>query len=86
MKWADAQNCIARTKRQYLNHIKESRGCERCGFKGPAYVFDFHHRDPATKLYTLSDRYAGLGQKKLDAEVAKCEVLCANCHREVEHG
>lgn len=59
--------------------------CARCGGSFPVVVMDFHHRDPATKLFTVA---AGNRRKLTDviAEIAKCDVLCANCHRIVEWG
>jgi hypothetical protein len=42
---------------------------------------DFDHRDPLTKLFNLTGSRAMLiGREGLDAEVAKCEIVCANCH------
>ena len=45
------------------------------------------HRDEAEKRYTLSSRAAlSLSSEKLWDEVAKCAVLCANCHRMMHCG
>jgi len=58
--------------------IKCNRGCERCGEKDPCCL-EFHHRDPAKKYADIPALY-GWGWKRLEAEIAKCIVLCANCH------
>jgi hypothetical protein len=43
---------------------------------------DFHHRDPATKAAAVSYMIHGrVSLERLQREVAKCDVLCANCHR-----
>ena len=43
---------------------------------------DFDHRDPSTKLFNLmTGRAMLMSDQKLMAEVAKCDVVCANCHR-----
>ena len=45
-------------------------------------VFDFHHLDPSTKIDNVSCMC--LGKRKdsiILAEIAKCILLCANCHR-----
>ena len=60
--------------------------CMDCGNRYPAYVMDFDHRDPATKRFKISN---GVGQRygvqtMLD-EMAKCDVVCANCHRVRTH-
>lgn len=57
--------------------------CEQCGESHPDCL-DFHHNDPAQKemcLYQISS--SGWGQKRILNEVAKCRVLCANCHRKL---
>ena len=75
----------ARAKKRYLACIKTTRGCERCGLKGkPSRVYDFHHRDPSTKTVPMHRLPHDVGWDRIDTEVAKCDVLCANCHREVE--
>lgn len=79
----------ARDRRQALyawtDDIKRSLGCSRCPEKEPV-ALDFHHRDPATKLGEVSKMITrGLGRKTIEAEIAKCDVLCSNCHRKETH-
>ena len=55
--------------------------CIRCGEAHPA-VLDFHHRNPIEKDFQIG--YMVQSQRARDlvlAEIAKCDVLCANCHR-----
>lgn len=42
---------------------------------------DFDHREGETKEYQLNqvDR---MGINALKREIAKCDVVCSNCHRE----
>lgn len=59
-------------------------GCAFCGETDPV-VLDFHHRNPAEKkenVKSMSDRT----DAKVRAEIAKCVVLCANCHRKLHAG
>jgi hypothetical protein len=43
---------------------------------------DFDHRDPEAKSFRLTSGSAMLASaKRLEAEVRKCDVVCANCHR-----
>ena len=65
---------------QRVEAIKVLRGCELCGEKHPG-VLDFHHRDPKGKTMTVSRAVYGRGWAAVEAEMAKCELLCANCHR-----
>lgn len=56
--------------------------CTRCGFQGHQSAFDFHHAD-GDKDFNIGD-VANKSWKVLKKELAKCELLCANCHR-IEH-
>ncbi len=59
--------------------------CSRCGGKFHDRVYDFHHRDPSTKEGAHSDILSNHSLAAVAAEVAKCDLLCANCHR-ITHG
>ena len=61
----------------------EYRGdkCEHCGYDKYRGALEFHHRDPTQKDPTGLRAYK---LSRLFAEVDKCVLLCANCHRE-EH-
>lgn len=52
--------------------------CVDCGESNPA-VLRFHHRDPSTKLFEVAARWTTT-LEVLEAEVAKCDLLCSNCH------
>ena len=55
--------------------------CQRCGEGDPACL-DFHHRNPDEKERAVGEMITyGYGVAKLEAEIEKCDVLCANCHR-----
>ncbi|MDQ3918195.1 MAG: hypothetical protein M3348_06925 [Acidobacteriota bacterium] len=62
----------------------KSRPCADCGIQYPYYVMDFDHRDGATKSFMLSE-VARATAKSLLREIDKCDVVCANCHRERTH-
>lgn len=66
--------------RKWLDEQK-SVPCADCGQSYPSYVMDFDHRDPSIKLGGVR-QLATYGWKKVQAEIAKCDVVCANCHRE----
>lgn len=68
----------------WLNDLKLSLACSRCGIDHPA-VLQFHHKDRATKEVHISNAAKwGWGREGILKEIAKCEVLCANCHF-IEH-
>jgi hypothetical protein len=59
--------------------------CGLCGldFDGEcSAIFDFHHRDPMAKMFSLNN--ASLTKysiQNIRDEMEKCDLLCANCHR-----
>lgn len=55
--------------------------CEHCGYDKYRGALEFHHRDPMQKDPAGLRKY---NRTKLFAELDKCVLLCANCHRE-EH-
>jgi predicted HNH restriction endonuclease len=62
--------------------------CVRCRLTledvdGHVCAFDFHHTDPGTKSFTIA-RNLRRRASVLDAELLKCILLCATCHRIVE--
>lgn len=60
-----------------LRALRESVGCQDPGpHKGPLH---HHHIDPSTKLYNVS-HMTSCSQESLEAEIAKCVVLCQSCH------
>ena len=72
-----------RAPRQALaDKIKMDAGCMDCGLR-PKYaqVLEFDHRPDENKLFHVSDRMTTGTVEELLAEIAKCDVVCANCHR-----
>lgn len=59
--------------------------CVDCGLKDSCMgVYDFHHRNPSQKSYSIGDLFKGKSARQLDdikPELDKCDLLCANCHR-----
>ncbi len=57
----------------------------RCGYDRCLRALTFHHRDPNAKAFPLDARNcANRAERLLAAEAEKCDILCANCHAEVE--
>ncbi len=67
-------------RRQRVADIKLASGCVDCGYNEHACALDFDHIDASTKLFTIGPN-VGAAWAKVEAEIAKCEVVCANCHR-----
>lgn len=58
--------------------------CYLCGKEYPNYTYEFHHIDPSTKSYSLSNPTTR-AKSAYPEEAKKCCMVCANCHREIEH-
>lgn len=59
-------------------------GCQKCKEQRP-YLMEFHHIDPENKVDCIAHMIKSASKEKLEAELAKCIVLCANCHREFHY-
>lgn len=60
----------------------ELHPCVECG-NDDVLVLEFHHLDPAEKDFTIGNAVAKrrLSWKRVQREIEKCQVLCANCHK-----
>jgi len=54
--------------------------CNKCKQKFDPVCYDFHHVDPNNKEFTIGDNML-LAKHRIQKEVEKCILLCANCHR-----
>lgn len=65
--------------RKWLRLLKESSPCKDCGIYYPFYVMDFDHLQD--KKFLISRAAPLLCKEKILIEIAKCELVCSNCHR-----
>ena len=86
---SDCKDCRA-TRQQQIRRTSKVRAieykggkCENCGGVFHYAAFDFHHVNPEEKEINPSAmRHWSWDRQK--AELDKCVLLCANCHR-IEH-
>lgn len=69
-----------------IKELKESNPCKDCGIKYPHYIMDFDHLNPEEKSFSIATHNGSKSLKTLLDEIAKCEIVCANCHRERTYG
>ncbi len=79
-RYAEGRSARAKRDRLYMQQIKVERGCTDCGYDAHPAALDFDHLPGSVKKYRLCTM-AGMKRAHIDAEIAKCEVVCANCHR-----
>jgi hypothetical protein len=64
----------------WFREYKSKPCCEKCGENHFAYL-DSHHKDPQDKKFAIGRPRNRGSLKGLKEEIAKCRILCANCHR-----
>lgn len=80
----DRNRSVAKHNRLFVTRYKRFCGCKLCGEREPV-ALDLHHLNPDEKDDEVA-RLMRYGLKVLKAEIRKCVVLCANCHRKVHAG
>jgi hypothetical protein len=71
-------------RKQKLIDLKGGK-CQMCGYYKCPRSLSFHHRNPKEKQYNLDVRVIrGIKWSTILEEVEKCDLLCLNCHNEVE--
>ena len=71
-KWKTQQ------KIEFYNWLA-TKQCQLCGIND-FRVLEFHHKDQ-TKEFEISQKVGLIKLSTLLDEIAKCSILCANCHR-----
>jgi hypothetical protein len=75
-----AEACQRRkAQRSKIDKLKAGP-CLDCKRRFPSECMDFDHREGASKVGTIS-QLIGCSFDKILAEIAKCDLICTNCHR-----
>ena len=73
-----------RRKKIRLKAIQHMGGkCTRCGYNKYPEVLEFHHKNPLEKNFNVSSKGHCRSWERVKKEIEKCNLLCANCHREI---
>jgi hypothetical protein len=81
-KARNRQTVSRHKNRTWMKDYKESRPCADCGEFYPAHVMDFDHLPDHDKSFGLANAHSHISSlSKIQEEVLKCDVVCANCHR-----
>ena len=83
-------DCLYITQRQTwknkkveaVNYLKGK--CEICGYDKCMNALEFHHKDPSIKEASWN-QMREMGKENIKKELDKCQLLCANCHREIHY-
>ena len=69
-----------RRYRLYLQSLK-AKPCADCGNTYLTCVMDFDHKPEFEKKYEMAKIAYSASKARITEEAAKCDVVCANCHR-----
>lgn len=86
MPWRNLQKRMNyREQQRELVRRAKDRPCADCGVKYPYYIMEFDHRPEEIKKFGVNKGPGRHGTQKILDEIAKCDVVCANCHRKRSH-
>ncbi len=73
-------------RREFVYKLKK-KPCIDCGKIYPPWVMDFDHREGTIKVSSIGGIHNGRlwSFKKIEEEIEKCDLVCANCHRQRTH-
>lgn len=78
---------VRRRRKVKRTLVAEAGGrCVLCGYNRCVEALEFHHLDRETKAFAISHRGVARALDSARREAAKCVLVCANCHAEVEAG
>ena len=75
--------CVERWRNRKVKAVEYLGGkCCKCGYNKCIWALEFHHRNPNEKEATWT-KMRLWSESRLLKELDKCDLLCANCHREL---
>ena len=70
--------------RKWVSDYKFEKGCCKCPENDPV-ALDFHHEDETKKEGNIGTIIGLWSEKRIQKEIDKCVVICANCHRKLHY-
>jgi hypothetical protein len=79
---------VKRRRKNLRIMARASKGskCIICGYDKCQRALSFHHIDPSSKEFDLSTNGLTRSWEKIQKEIEKCVLVCANCHMEIHDG
>ena len=79
---------VAKRRRKIRDLAVQYKGgkCQICGYNKCPQALEFHHLSPNGKDFGISDKGYTRSWAKVQNEIDKCILVCANCHREIHSG
>ena len=79
-KTIDRQRSSRTKRRRFIQEVKTASKCMDCGEDYPYYMLEFDHRPDEVKDFNIS-MYGQHTLEDIKNEIAKCDIVCANCHK-----
>ena len=66
----------------HIRSKKQGKKCTDCREDYPYWILEFDHLPQYEKLFTIGGKNSrDYTIEQIDAEIAKCELVCSNCHK-----
>lgn len=63
-----------------IHEYQLEKGCTDCGYNKHPSALEFDHLPGTEKLFNIGEEIGNRSVESIWSEIAKCEVVCANCH------
>ena len=80
-KFIEANKRTRQRNAEFVRQMK-NKPCADCGIRYPYYVMDFDHVRGEKEFGFGRVTQTNIALERIIKEIAKCDVVCANCHRE----
>jgi hypothetical protein len=76
---------VAKRRKKIVEQAIKYKGgkCEKCGYNRCNSALEFHHINPNEKDFAIGEKGHSRSWERVQKEIDKCIMVCANCHREI---
>lgn len=71
---------LVEEKTKEIHEYQMEKGCTDCGYNAHPAALEFDHLPGTEKKFNIGEKIGSYNRQKLWEEIAKCDVVCANCH------
>jgi len=68
--------------KKWFHEYKNSLKCSKCDEDHWSCI-EFHHRNPSEKEHCIGQMIGSWSIERIQSEIEKCDIICANCHRKI---
>lgn len=71
---------LVEAKTKEIHEYQMKKECADCGYNTHPAALEFDHLPDTKKLFNIGEEIGNRSREKLWEEIAKCDVVCSNCH------